>query len=186
MHNKHLIVSLFALALAAPVLAQDNPLGTSPACGPAQAGNPDARTPQTVVQALYEIVSGPAGARKDWERMDKLFAPGALVTPTSHRAPGFQAAPQTPRQFAALNDRLLGQRGFFEREVAHQTSRFGHIAHVYSSYETRERPDGPVQRRGVNSLQLMHDGARWCVLSITWDAETADHPIPAALDRPRS
>ena len=185
MSRKTLIAaSLLAFSLVAH--AQDNPLGTSPACGPAQEGNPDSRSPQTVVQALYEIVSGPAGARKDWERMDRLFAPGAVVTPTSHRAPGFQAAPQTPRQFAALNDRLLGQRGFFEREVAHQVSQFGHIAHMYSSYETRERPDGPVQRRGVNSLQLMHDGARWCVLSITWDAETPAHPIPAALDRPAS
>ena len=185
MSRKTLIAtSLLAFSLVAH--AQDNPLGTSPACGPAQEGNPDSRSPQTVVQALYEIVSGPAGAKKDWERMDKLFAPGAVVTPTSHRAPGFQAAPQTPRQFAALNDRLLGQRGFFEREVAHQVSQFGHIAHMYSSYETRERPDGPVQRRGVNSLQLMHDGARWCVLSITWDAETPAHPIPAALDRPAS
>lgn len=185
MSRKTLIAaSLLAFSLAAH--AQDNPLGTSPACGPAQEGNPDSRSPHAVVQALYEIVSGPAGARKDWERMDRLFAPGAVVTPTSHRAPGFQAAPQTPRQFAALNDRLLGQRGFFEREVAHQVSQFGHIAHMYSSYETRERPDGPVQRRGVNSLQLMHDGARWCVLSITWDAETPAHPIPAALDRPAS
>lgn len=117
--------------------------------------------------------------------MDKLFAPGAMVTPTAHRAPGFQAAPQTPRQFAALNDRLFAQRGFFEREIAHQLSRFGHIAHVYSSYETREQPDGPVQRRGVNSLQLMHDGTRRCVLSVTWDAESAAHPIPAALDHPQ-
>jgi hypothetical protein len=185
MQSKHLIVSLFALALGAPVLAEDNPLGTSPACGTAQDSNPDSRSPQAIVQALYEIVSGPAGAKRDWERMDKLYAPGAMVTPTSHRAPGFQAAPQTPRQFAVLNDRLFAQRGFFEREVAQQVSRFGHIAHVYSSYETREQPDGPVKRRGVNSLQMMHDGVRWCVLSVTWDAETPDHPIPAALDRPK-
>ncbi|MCA1246824.1 hypothetical protein [Massilia sp. MS-15] len=173
------------LALALPVQAQDNPLGVSPACGPVQ-DLADGRSPQDVVQALYDIVSGPAGAKKDWERMYRLFAPGALVTPTSHQADGFLAAPQTPRQFAALNERLLGQRGFFEREVAQQVHRFGHIAHVYSSYETRDRPDGPVRVRGVNSLQMLHDGTRWCLLSITWDAETAAHPIPAALDRPGS
>ncbi len=175
--------ALLAFALAAPAHAQDNPLGATPACGPVQ-DHPDGRSQQTVVQALYEIVSGPAGAKKDWERMYKLFAPGALVTATSHGAHGFLAAPQTAQQFAALNDRLLGHRGFFEREVAQQVHAFGHIAHVYSSYETRERPDGPVRVRGVNSLQLLHDGARWCVLSITWDAETAAHPIPVALDRP--
>ncbi|MBQ5949434.1 hypothetical protein [Massilia sp. ST3] len=181
MQGSYLIVPLFALALAAPVHAQDNPLGTAPACGPAQ-DSQDGRSLAAVAPTLYDIVSGPAGAKKDWERMFKMFAPGALVTPTSHGAGGFGAAPQTPRQFAALNERLFGQRGFYEREVAHQVSQFGHIAHVYSSYETRDRPDGPVLRRGVNSLQLLHDGARWCVLSVTWDAETPAHPIPAALD----
>lgn len=185
LRHSPLAATLLLLALALPAQAQDNPLGATPACGPVQ-DLADGRTPQTVTQALYEIVSGPAGAKKDWERMYTLFAPGALVTATSHGAQGFLAAPQTPRQFAALNDRLLGQRGFFEREVAQQVQAFGHIAHVYSSYETRERPDGPVRVRGVNSLQLLHDGTRWCVLSITWDAETAAHPIPAALDRPKA
>ena len=92
MSRKTLIAaSLLAFSLVAH--AQDNPLGTSPACGPAQEGNPDSRSPHAVVQALYEIVSGPAGARKDWERMDRLFAPGAVVTPTSHRAPGCARPP---------------------------------------------------------------------------------------------
>lgn len=176
--------ALLALALSAPVHAQDNPLGATPACGPVH-DHPDGRSPQAVVQALYEIVSGPAGAKKDWERMFRLFAPGALVTATSHASAGFLAAPQTARQFAALNDRLLGHRGFFEREIAHQVHAWGHIAHVYSSYETRDRPDGPVRVRGVNSLQLLNDGTRWCVLSITWDAETSAHPIPAPLAHAR-
>ncbi len=183
MPRRLLISALFGAALALPAHAQDNPLGATPACGPV-AELADGRTPQTLVQALYEIVSGPAGARKDWERMYTLFAPGALVTATSHGVSGFLAAPQTARQFAALNDRLLGHRGFFEREVAQQVHPYGHLAHVYSSYETRDRPDGPVRVRGVNSLQLLHDGTRWCILSITWDAETPAHPIPAALDRP--
>ncbi len=178
----YLSAVMLASTLAVPAQAQDNPLGATPACGPVQ-DHPDGRSPQALVRALYEIVSGPAGAKKDWDRMYRLFAPGALVTATRHGPHGFLAAPQTPRQFAALNDRLLGQRGFFESEIAHEVHAFGHIAHVYSSYETRERPDGPVRVRGVNSLQLLHDGARWCVLSITWDSETPAHPIPARLDR---
>lgn len=172
----------FVLALAVPAHAQENPLGATAACG--TDGGADGQTPQAVTRALYEIVSGPAGSKKDWARMARLFAPGALVTPTTHGNSGFLAAPQTPTQFAGLNDRLFANRGFFEREVAQQVQVFGHIAHVFSSYETRSSVDGPVRVRGVNSLQLMHDGSRWCVLSITWDRETDDHPIPAHLDRP--
>lgn len=165
------------------VAVQGNPLGASAACG-SGAPDPASNAPGTLVRALYEIVTGPAGAKKDWARMASLFAPGAIVTTTTHDGHSFLADPQTPAQFASLNDRLLGQRGFYEREVAQQISSFGHIAHVWSSYETRDRPDGPVRVRGVNALQLLNDGRRWCILSITWDAETAAHPIPAALAGP--
>lgn len=171
-----------ALALTVTYAAAANPVGATVSCAADKSG--DGATPATLVQALYEIVSGPAGAKKDWDRLERLFAPGGLVTPTWHEGPGILAAPQTPRQFAELNDRLLGSRGFFEREVAQQVVTFGHIAHVLSSYETRASVDGPVRVRGVNSLQMMNDGKRWCVLSITWDAETAAHPLPPQLERP--
>jgi hypothetical protein len=183
---KQLSSPLRALALALSVScvapAQANILGATAACG-TSAADPASRTPETVVQALYEIVSGPAGSSKDWARLQRLFAPGALVTPTLHDRAGYLAAPQTVEQFSALNQRVFGQRGFFEREIAHQVQYFGHIAHVWSSYETRATADGPVRVRGVNSFQLMNDGARWCLLSATWDSETPEHPIPDHLDR---
>lgn len=185
--------SLLALSLAttasaepAPVpvsyavAVQDNPLGANAACG---TGEPDRASyaPDTLVRALYEIVTGPAGAKKDWARMANLFAPGAIVTTTTHRDGAFLADPQTPAQFAALNERLLGQRHFYEREVAQRIDSFGHIAHAWSTYETRDRLDGPVRVRGVNAMQLLNDGKRWCILSLTWDAETGAHPIPPAF-----
>lgn len=107
---------------------------------------------------------------------------GASVTTTTHRGEAFLADPQSPAQFAALNDRLLGQRNFYEREVAQQIASFDHVAHAWSTYETRDCPDGPVRVRGVNAFQLLHDGQRWCILSLTSDAETGAHPIPAVLD----
>lgn len=163
------------------VAVQDNPLGANAACG---TGEPDSASvaPDTLVRALYEIVTGPAGAKKDWARMANLFAPGGIVTTTTHRDGAFLADPQTPAQFAALNERLLGHRNFYEREVAQRIDSFGHIAHAWSTYETRDRPDGPVRVRGVNAFQLLNDGKRWCILSLTWDAETGAHPIPPAFD----
>lgn len=170
-----------AVPVSYAVAVQDNPLGANAACG---SGEPDSASyaPDTLVRALYEIVTGPAGAKKDWARMANLFAPGAIVTTTTHRDGAFLADPQTPAQFAALNDRLLGHRNFYEREVAQRIDSFGHIAHAWSTYETRDRLDGPVRVRGVNAFQLLNDGKRWCILSLTWDAETSTHPIPPAFD----
>ena len=170
----------FAFA-AAPAFAQDNPLGASAACGN---GAPDiaSHSPETLARAIYDIVSAPAGSKKDWARMQAMFAPGALVTPTWHGRDGFLAAPQTPEQFSSLNDRLLGNRNFFESELTQQVQRYGHMAHVLSTFQTRNVVDGPVRARGINSFQLLNDGKRWCILSLTWEIETPDHPIPPQFD----
>ncbi|HEU4851823.1 MAG TPA: hypothetical protein VFT37_06685 [Telluria sp.] len=173
-------VLLAAAALALSVHASANVLGATPACGNGPA-DPASGAPSTLARALYEIVSGPAGAAKDWARLRRLHAPGALITPTLHVDGGFLAAPQSLEQFIALNDKLFGQRGFYERELAQDVRVYGHVAHVWSSYEKREREDGPVQGRGLNAFHMLNDGTRWCILSATWDGETPTHPLPAKL-----
>lgn len=172
---------LLSLLAAAPtsVHADDGTRASQPACG-MQPADPAAARPDTLVRALYAIVSGPAHGKKDWQRLQSLHAPGALITPTQHRSTmSFAASPQTVPAFIALNERLFSARGFHEREVFLRVERFGHIAHVWSGYETREQADGAVQARGVNSFQLLNDGQRWCVLSATWDTAGAAHPAPA-------
>lgn len=170
------LLSLLSIS-AAPSLAEDAIRAAQPACG-TQAADAAAIAPESLVRTLYEIVSGPANSSKDWARLERLHAPGAIITPTQHRdRTPFAAAPQSLASFIALNQRLFASRGFYEREIFQRVQRFGHIAHVWSGYETREQPDGPVQARGINSFQLLHDGQRWCVLSATWDTETPAHPV---------
>ncbi|WP_426103769.1 hypothetical protein [Massilia sp. TSP1-1-2] len=169
-------------ALPAACRAEDATRAEQSACG-AQRADPAAASPDSLVKALYDTVSGPANSAKNWARLEGLHAPGALITPTQHRpALGFAAAPQTLPAFIALNERLFAKVGFYEREIFQRVQQFGHIAHVWSGYETREHPGGVVNSRGVNSFQLLHDGRRWCVLSATWDTDTADHSMPAGGD----
>jgi hypothetical protein len=33
--------------------------------------------------------------------------------------------------------------------------------------------------RGINSFQLFFDGTRWWILTIYWQEETPEHPLPA-------
>ena len=171
-----LILSLLT-ALPATSQAVETTRAEQPACG-MQRSDPAAVDPESVVRALYDIVSGPANSAKDWARLGRLHAPGAIITPTQHgSAMAFAAAPQALTTFIELNMRLFANRGFHEREIFQRVQRFGHIAHVWSGYETREHPDGPVEGRGINSFQLLNDGQRWCVLSAIWDTDTSDHPM---------
>ena len=38
---------------------------------------------------------------------------------------------------------------------------------------------GRILRRGVNSIQLFHDGARWWIVSVLWDNERDGVAVPA-------
>ena len=77
------------------------------------------------------------------------------------------------------------KNGFFEKEVARRTEQFGNIAHVWSTYESRHSLDDPEPfMRGINSFQLFHDGARWWIVNIYWQHESAAHPIPEKYLQP--
>jgi len=80
--------------------------------------------------------------------------------------------------YIASRTPMFEKDSFFEKEVARREFRFGHIAHVLSSYELSRSPGEKPFQRGINSIQLFHDGERWWVLSIAWDNERPGNPLP--------
>ncbi len=144
----------------------------------------DVESIDAIVTAAYDSISGSAGQR-DWNRVRSLFIPGARLIPTGS-APGAmnvndKIAPQVLdiEGYIVRSADYLEKNGFFEREIARRTEQFGHIAHVWSTYESRHKTDDPQPfMRGINSIQLMHDGARWWIVTIYWQHEGPDNPIP--------
>ena len=152
----------------------------------------DVASVESIVAAVYDVISGPAGQKRDWDRMRSLFAPGARLIPTSPvRPPG--AKPDTPltgaepyashvldvEGYVTRSGDYLEKNGFFERETARRVETFGHVAHVWSTYEARHKAEDPEPfMRGINSIQLMNDGKRWWVVTIFWEAETPRTPLP--------
>jgi hypothetical protein len=73
----------------------------------------------------------------------------------------------------------LEKNGFFEREASRHADRYGNIMQVFSTYESRhDGKDVAPFARGINSFQLFFDGARWWVVTIFWQEETPDTPLP--------
>ena len=171
-----LLASAAGTALA---LAQEGGRDAYVAPGHAQALPEDVESLDAILSAVYDVVSGPAGAR-DWDRLESLFYPefGRLM-PCADGPAGAVVENLTPRDYQAHTGAFFAENAFYETEVARTVERFGHIAHAFSTYETRSTPDAEPFRRGINSIQLFHDGERWWVLSIVWDAETPAQPIPA-------
>ena len=143
----------------------------------------DVESIDAIIAATYDVISGPAGKRRDWDRERSLFYPGARLMPTATVAGrnDVQLAPQIldVEGYIARVEPLFENSGFYETEIARRVEQFGSIAHVWSTYESRHDPGEPEPfMRGINSIQLFHDGKRWWLLSIYWQHESKEQPLP--------
>jgi hypothetical protein len=86
----------------------------------------------------------------------------------------------TVEEFIATNGPYFERNGFFETETHRVTERYGNVLHAFSTYDSRHTAeDAEPFARGINSIQLFHDGTRWWVVTVFWDAERPGNPIPA-------
>ncbi|WP_292108655.1 hypothetical protein [Brevundimonas sp.] len=167
----------FAAAPAAAAQVPAPPAAAAPTAAPA-----DVASPEAIVAALYEVISGDAGQARDWDRFRSLFHPTARLMPSGTDREGRGVVRSvTPDEYIARSEPFLLREGFHEREIARRSERFGRILHVWSTYETlHSRVDAEPFARGINSIQLFHDGQRWWILSVYWQAETSETPLPPA------
>jgi hypothetical protein len=147
----------------------------APAARPADVASIDG-----IITALYASISGPVGEPRDFERMRSLLVPGAVFIPTGRRADGtFGMTVTNTAGYIERSGPGLVQVGFREVEVARRTEQYGNIAHAFSTYDSFRGDETVPFARGINSIQLWNDGSRWWILSIFWEGERPDNPLPA-------
>ena len=171
-----------ALAATARAKTPQFPPDRTPAPEPPPGDNASV---DLLIRALYEGVSHTPGAEPDWERLQPLFVPGARLMPPQHpgaphwRSLSFDEFREASRQGIAARRQQGKPAGFFEREIGRETVAYGDFTVVLSAYEARFRADDPKPfLRGVNSIQAVRAGDRWAILSIVWDTEGPESPIP--------
>jgi hypothetical protein len=136
---------------------------------------------ESIIPALYNTVSGDAGSKKNWSLLKQLHSPSAIITPLFHEN-GFPTAKiSSVDEFIALNEQIFKDINFYEKEVASKIFVYGHMATILSHYESRDDINAAPYSQGINSFQLLNDGRRWCVVSVTWDSDKGGHPIEIGL-----
>lgn len=168
---------------ATPVLALLGALVLAPAPQPAEAQDAapaDVESIDAIITALYDVISGEAGEARDWDRFRSLFAPQATLSPVGRNQRGeFGRRVMAPDAYVEQSAPFLEENGFVEAEIGRVTERYGMIAHAFSAYESyRSAADEEPFARGINSIQLMYDGERWYIVSVFWQGESPDFPIP--------
>lgn len=143
----------------------------------------DVSSIEGIVKASYETISGGVGVPRQWGRDRTLYDPNVRfvsveLDPKTNKV---AATITSHQEFVDETDAFLVTEGFTERELGQKILRYGNVATVLSSYEGNYASTGKVVTRGVNIFQLYYDGKRWWVLSMAWDQERPDNPIPAEL-----
>lgn len=155
---------------------------TATATAQTKEANPaDVNSLDAIMRAVYDVISGDAGQKRDWDRFRTLFHPQARMIPTGKNPNTnlFGATVLTPEDYIKRAGGYLEKEGFHEQEIGRKTEIYGNIAHVFSAYEGRNKlSDKKPFLRGINSFQLLNDGKRWWVVTIFWQQETPDNPIP--------
>jgi hypothetical protein len=181
-----------ALLAAAPALAQDGeateaaaePAAEEEAAAPA-ADPADVESIDAIMAAVYDVISGPAGEARDWDRFRSLFAPNARLVAIGSNQEGERVfgLNGTPEDYISSSGQFLETNGFEEREIGRTTDRFGDVVQIFSAYEGVFRPgqEDEATIRGINSFQLARLQDRWWVVTIFWQGETDEVKIPEEM-----
>jgi hypothetical protein len=142
----------------------------------AVSGCPATRTLDEFIKAIDAAVSGPADGDRTCLRA--LAAPDAKLIPVAVTKDGEVKA--TPLSVEDWIERVKkrGSAVFYERQIKYTSETYGNIAHLWSTYEIRDTPDGKAEVRGINSIHAMYDGTQWKLVQILWQAETPSNLIP--------
>ena len=167
-------VALFFFTANAFAQASGDDATPRPEANPADVASVDA-----IITAVYDVLSGPIGQPRDWDRSRSLFHPSARLAHSQWR-PGGKTAIVVPMTHEDHIEAVRGytvERGFVEKEIGRQMVSYGTITHVFSTYAYTTE-DESMSGRGINSFQLFYDGTRYWIMSVIWSQEAPEHPIP--------
>jgi hypothetical protein len=143
----------------------------------------DVQSVEAIVAAIYAAISGPAGPR-DWDRFRSLLLPEARFTASIVDAKGNHVVRRrSVDQYIERAGEYFASHPFYEQGLVTKVQRFGNIAQIFTSYESRDAPSGKPFDRGINSMQAMYDGSRWWIVSILWDDERPGNELRKAMRR---
>lgn len=143
----------------------------------------DVTSIDAIIKASYDVVSGEKGAERQWQRDQFLHHPQAVYSFTDRKTEKTKQIVMSISDFQKETDDMVLETAFYESEINREVRIFGNIAQVWSTYETRLEKNGPVMRRGINSIQLFFDNERWYIISWIFDKELEQNKIPKSFDR---
>ena len=154
---------------------------------PAAMNPGDVDSIEHLVASLYDVISGPAGKPRAWQRFRSLFLPDGRLGVVVAEAAATKDQPaqrgdvifESPDKYVERNEPYMKTHSFFERSMANRVEVFGNLSEVWSTYESRHaQTDDTPFARGINSIQIVHAQGRFWIASVLWDEERTGLTLP--------
>jgi hypothetical protein len=145
----------------------------------------DVSTIDGLVKALLESLSFKIGYQPDYNRLRTLFHPqGQIVHPRGEKeiqSEVMELEVYIRQWVESIVFSGLERKGFFIKEIARRIQSYGMVGQAFITFEGYHAPNDPKPvQRGIYSIQLLREKQRWYILSLTWDIERQNSPIPRA------
>lgn len=139
-------------------------------------------SPGETLEALYDVISGPVGEARDWERFRSLFVEGARMTIVLPSEDGTRIVSLSPDDYIERSAESLVSIGFTETETRRETFLYGEMATILSAYEGVRIDTGETVAVGINTLVIVKEGDAWKVASIAWRAADEAWPVDSGFE----
>jgi len=132
----------------------------------------------TMVTAIYDLISGPAGER-NWIKLKFMCLPGATFISIKQKEDGSQEFFQgSVDDYIKMIDPILKVNDYYENETERNVQISDNIANVFSSFESTMFDNTIViNQRGTNSIQLLYKNERWWIANIVWKNEPNESQV---------
>ena len=135
------------------------------------------------VDALYDVISGPVGQARDWDRFRDMFLANAVMGAVGPGPDGLgRASTFSPDGYIERSGEWLVENGFTEEPTRTDITLYGELAYVKSAYEGTNGATGETFLYGVNFITLFKVEGEWKIASILWRQADENWPVEAAFD----
>jgi hypothetical protein len=132
----------------------------------------------TTVTAAYAGISANEGESRDWGAFHSLFLPGARLVSVWRNESGIHVNGRSVADWIVEDGLGLEGQGFVEDFVPNEIEAYGPIAHVFTTWVTREERGGATNGSGAATLQLVRTGDGWRVAGWIWTGAIEGLPLP--------
>ena len=130
------------------------------------------------IHGVYDVISGPPGQKRDFDKMRAMFAPNALLRVIT---PNAACAAATSKPISRQAARSSKRRASPSASWAAAPKSTATSPRVWSAYDGRTA-NGSFHERGINSFQLVKVDGKWLVASILWQEEGTPVLFPLPKD----